>query len=458
MRDGLQKVVPTDDTIVAIATPHGRSGIGVVRISGERSESIAIRLFKAQTSLVHRQSTPGHWMDAKGNVIDEVVATIFKAPQTYTGEDVLEVSAHGNPLILTRIVGTVLDLGTRRATAGEFTLRAVMNGKMDLIQAEAVRSFIDAQTDEQARTALLQMEGALSKRIFPAKEKLVDIIARMEAGIDFADDDVPPPNEAAIAEDILRVREALKELQESYSYGKLLSSGLRMAIVGKPNVGKSSLFNRFVGTDRAIVTSVPGTTRDVVSESVSLDGVPLTFFDTAGLRESAEAVERIGVERTVETLSMADLVLFVLDGSAAIDDLDRNVQARIERTAHITIINKCDLQQVAEAFLPGETRLIRVSAKTGEGFQDLQNAIRRFLGIKPEGVSSATMTSARQFESISAANRALDKGRASLLEGTPQEMVLLDAYEALFHLNELTGEVVTEDILGRIFSTFCVGK
>jgi len=458
MREGLQKVVPTDDTIVAIATPHGRSGIGVVRISGGQSEVIATRLFKAQTSLVHRHSTPGYWMDAKGNVLDEVVATLFKAPQTYTGEDVLEISAHGNPLILARIVGTVLDLGTRRATAGEFTLRAVMNGKMDLIQAEAVRSFIDAQTDEQARTALLQMEGALSKRMHPAKEKLVDIIARMEAGIDFADDDVPPPIAAALAEDIRQVRVALKELQESYSYGKLLSNGLRMAIVGKPNVGKSSLFNRFVGTDRAIVTSVPGTTRDVVSESVSLDGVPLTFFDTAGLRESDEVVERIGVERTVETLSMADLVLFVLDGSAAIEDLDRNIQARIEKTAHITIINKCDLQQVADAVLPGDTSPIRVSAKTGEGFQDLQDAIRRFLGIKPEGVSSAIITNARQFESISGANRALDKGRVSLLEGTPHEMVLLDVYEALSHLNELTGEVVTEDILGRIFSTFCVGK
>ena len=242
MREGLEKVVPTDDTIVAIATPHGRSGIGVVRVSGGQSESIANRLFRAQTSLAHRHSIPGHWMDANGNVIDEVVATLFKAPQTYTGEDILEISAHGNPLILDRIVGTILQLGARRATAGEFTLRAVVNGKMDLIQAEAVRSFIDAQTDEQARTALLQIEGALSKKMRPAKEKLVDIIARMEAGIDFAEDDVPPPNAAEIAEDIRQVDDALKELQESYSYGKLLSNGLRMAIVGKPNVGKAPLF------------------------------------------------------------------------------------------------------------------------------------------------------------------------------------------------------------------------
>jgi tRNA modification GTPase len=333
-----------------------------------------------------------------------------------------------------------------------------MNGKMDLIQAEAVRSFIDAQTDTQARTALLQMEGGLSKRMLPTKERLIDIIAQLEAGIDFADDDVPPPTAAVIEEEILQVHNALQELQESYGYGRILSNGLRLAIVGKPNVGKSSLFNRFVGADRAIVTNVPGTTRDVVSESVSLDGVPLSFSDTAGLRDTDDLVEQIGVERTVETLSEADLVLFVLDGSAAIDDLDRNIFARIEKTSHITIINKCDLQHVAATDLPVATDAIRVSAKTGEGFQHLQNAIRMFLGIKPEGVSGAILTSARQFECISASIRALDKGRISLLEGTPHEMVLLDAYEALSHLNELTGEVVTEDILGRIFSTFCVGK
>ena len=458
MREGLHKVVPTDDTIVAIATPFGRSGIGIVRISGSKSASIASQLFSAKSSLLHRQSVIGQWRDAHGDVVDDVVVTLSKAPNTYTGEDVLEISAHGNPLILTRIIGTVLGLGARLATSGEFTLRAVMNGKMDLIQAEAVRSFIEAQTDEQARTARLQMGGGLSKRLYPAKEKLIDIIARLEAGIDFADDDVPPPNAAVVAAEIVQVSKALKELQESYSYGRILSNGLRLAIVGKPNVGKSSLFNRFVGAGRAIVTNVPGTTRDVVSEKVSLDGVPLSFSDTAGLHETTDLVERIGVERTLETLSEADLVLFVLDGAAAIDDVDRNIFSRIEKTAHITIVNKCDLHPVAVTDELGETGAIRVSAKTGAGFEDLQNAIRTFLGIKPEGENSAVVTSARQYEGISSSICALDRGRDALLQGTPHEMVLLDAYEALSHLNELTGEVVTEDILGRIFSTFCVGK
>lgn len=458
MREGLHKVVPGDDTIVAISTPPGRSAIGIVRISGKQAETVAGSFFKTQTPLRNRQATVGVWIDAAGSAIDEVVATLFKSPNTYTGEDVLEISAHGNPLTLGRIVEAARAVGIRLASPGEFTLRAVLNGKMDLIQAEAVRSFIDAQTNEQARMALLQLGGALSRRILPAKEKLIDIIAQLEAGIDFADDDVPLPNGNAVAEHLVQVCDVLAELQKSYAYGKVLSSGLRLAIVGKPNVGKSSLFNRFVGRDRAIVTSVPGTTRDVVSESVSLGGVPLRFFDTAGLRDTDDPVEKIGVERTLETLSEADLVLFVIDGSTVIDDRDRIILARIKSMAHITVANKCDLQQVVYEASPGESASIRMSAKTGEGFETLESAIREFLGVMPEVSSGSIMTSARQHESVSAAIHALEKGRASILQGTPHEMVLLDAYEALSQLNELTGEVVTEDILGRIFSTFCVGK
>jgi tRNA modification GTPase len=458
MREGLQKVVPIEDTIVAISTIPGRSAIGVVRISGAQSESIAARHLQTTRPLVHRQSTVGRWTASDGDAVDEVLATLFKAPHSYTGEDVLEISAHGNPLILARIVEGVLADGARLAAPGEFTFRAVLNRKMDLIQAEAVRSFIEAQTDEQARTALLQMGGALSKRIAPAKDALIDIIAKLEAGIDFSDDDVPPASGSLVAAELAKVQVTLVELQKSYGYGQILANGLRLAIVGKPNVGKSSLFNRLVGANRAIVTSIPGTTRDVVSESVSLDGVPLRFFDTAGLRDTEEPVEKMGVERTWETLSEADLVLFVLDGSVGLNETDLDLLRRIQSTAHITIANKADLPQVAGLDLPGESSPIRVSATTGKGIAALEDAIRQFLGKRPEGVSDSVMTSARQFENVSAAIAALEKGRVSILEGTPHEMVLLDIYDALSHLNELTGEVVTEDILGRIFSTFCVGK
>src|SRR6185295_3613292 len=291
-------------------------------------------------------------------------------------------------------------------------------------------------------TALLQMGGALSKRLLPVKELLVGIVAQLEAGIDFADDDVEPPDAGVIASRIQIVRDELEELQASYSYGKLLSAGLQLAIVGKPNVGKSSLFNRFVGANRAIVTNVPGTTRDVVSESVSLGGVPLRFFDTAGLRETADPVESIGVERTLETLSEADLVLVVVDSSAAIDDRDRKILTRIENTAHIIVANKCDLPHAGNSILDGESKAILVSAKTGEGMDVLENAIREFLGSRDKTALESVMTSARQYESVMGAIRSLDKGCAAIVQGTPHEMVLLDIYEALSELNELTGDVV----------------
>lgn len=452
MREGLHKIVPTDDTIVAISTPLGRSGIGVVRISGSDAEAIAARFRRPGVALVHRQATVCRWVDENGAAIDDVVATLFKTPNSYTGEDIVEISAHGNPLILSRIVATVCSAGARIASPGEFTLRAVRNGKLDLIQAEAVRNFIDAQTDAQAQMALRQMGGSLSNRIHPTKERLIDIIAHLEAGIDFADDDVHPPDGRAIAARIGTVHDELVELQKTYSYGKLLAVGLRLAIVGKPNVGKSSLFNRFVGADRAIVTSMPGTTRDVLTESISLDGIPLRFSDTAGLRETVDPIEKIGTERTVETLSEADLVIVVLDGSAELDDADRSILSRVEQTAHVVVINKSDLPQAAA--VSG----VRVSALTGEGVDALENAIREFLKSRGEGLSDSILTSARQNENVTIAIRALDKGRNALEQGIPHEMALLDVYDALSALNELTGEVVTDDILGRIFSTFCVGK
>ena len=458
MREGLGKVVPTDDTIVAIATPLGRSGIGLVRLSGNLAQPIAQRFLNPNKLMTHRQACVGLWTDGSGTVIDQVVATWFQAPHSYTGEDVVEIGAHGNPLILSNVVKSIQSAGARLASPGEFTLRAVMHGKMDLIQAEAVRNFIEAQTDMQARTARPQMGGALSKRITPVRERLVDIIAHLEAGIDFADDDVRPPDDSVMLAQIEPLLLELQQLQESYSFGRLLSSGLRMAIVGRPNVGKSSLFNRLVGVDRAIVTTIPGTTRDVLSETVSLDGVPLQFLDTAGMRETADPIEKIGVARSEEALTEADLVLLVLDGAAALDDSDRNILSRIGNSKHLLIVNKCDLPQAVHEGRLGESRRIRVSAKTGEGIGDLENAIREFLGNPGGEILGSIVTSARHFESICGAVRALGNARSAMAQGTPHEMVLLDLYEALSELNELTGEVVTEDILGRIFSTFCVGK
>jgi len=461
MREGLHKIVSSDETIVAISTPLGRSGIGVVRISGDEASAIALCFFKSQTGTVleHRTALLGTWVDSAGERIDEVVVTLFRAPHSYTGEHVVEISAHGNPFALKRIVGSCKSAGARIAQPGEFTLRAVTHGKLDLIQAEAVRDFIESQTEQQAKIAMRQLEGSISKRIRPIKEELVDVIAQLEAAIDFAEDDVHVPANAAIVRSIQPLSAELHRLEQTFSYGRMLNQGLRLAILGKPNVGKSSLFNRLVAAERAIVTDIPGTTRDVLTETVDLDGVPLRFADTAGVRQTTDRVERIGVSRTLETLAEADLALVVLDGADSIDDDDRHVLEKAATTVHLIVINKSDLPQVIQPAALNGARKVAVSAKTGEGLSDLREALRAFLlERKTDLTDDLVLTNERQHDSVVRARQGLATAIAALERQVPHEMVLLDLYAAVEALDELTGEVVTEDILDRIFSTFCIGK
>lgn len=385
--------------------------------------------------------------------------TLFRAPHSYTGEHVVEISAHGNPFALKRIVGSCKSAGARIAQPGEFTLRAVTHGKLDLIQAEAVRDFIESQTEQQAKIAMRQLEGSISKRIRPIKEELVDVIAQLEAAIDFAEDDVHVPANAAIVRSIQPLSAELHRLEQTFSYGRMLNQGLRLAILGKPNVGKSSLFNRLVAAERAIVTDIPGTTRDVLTETVDLDGVPLRFADTAGVRQTTDRVERIGVSRTLETLAEADLALVVLDGADSIDDDDRHVLERAATTVHLIVINKSDLPQVIQPAALNGARKVAVSAKTGEGLSDLREALRAFLlERKTDLTDDLVLTNERQHDSVVRARQGLATAIAALERQVPHEMVLLDLYAAVEALDELTGEVVTEDILDRIFSTFCIGK
>ena len=459
MREGLHKVVSADDTIVAIATPIGRSALGILRVSGSAAAEIGGRFFESTTPLTHRRAVIGRWRDENSELLDEVVVTLFQAPHSYTGEHLIEISAHGNPLILNRILRSIQAAGARTAAPGEFTLRAMSHGKMDLLQAEAVRDFIDAQTEAQARTALRQMEGALSRRIRPLQERLIDVIARLEAGIDFVEDELDVPDARVHATTAQELAQELEALQETFAYGRLLNEGLRLVIVGKPNVGKSSLFNRLVASDRAIVTDIPGTTRDVLTETISVAGVPLRFFDTAGIRETTDYVESLGVGRSVDTLTESDLALVVIDGSTPLDESDAQVLSLAKRVAHVVVLNKCDLPQRVEVDSVGETSVVRLSAKTGEGFADLDSAFRTFLAERSSDThSDVLLTNLRQSEAVGRAIESLRKSIGAISAGTPHEMVLLDFYEALSALNELTGEVVTDDILGRIFSTFCIGK
>ncbi len=458
MREGLHKIVSTDETIVAISTPSGRSAIGVVRLSGLSARSIVETFFKSSKELQHRGAVWGRWHGRGGEVRDEVIATYFHAPESYTGEDMVEISAHGNPVILSQIMADSCGVGARVASPGEFTLRAMMHGKMDLIQAEAVREFIEAQTEGQAKMALRQMEGSISRQIRPIKTALIDIIAGLEAGIDFAEDDVEVPGEAMLIERIRPLSQSLSELQATFGYGALLAAGCRLAIVGKPNVGKSSLFNRFVGKDRAIVTEVPGTTRDVLTETIQLGGIPLRFSDTAGVRTTSDHVESLGVGRTFEVIAEANLILVVLDGASELDEDDRRVLSKVRGLRHIVVLNKRDLPQVVSSeALVGSA--VAVSAKTGEGFAALQDAIQGFLlDQKTELADDSVITSARQNEAILKACESLNAAIDAFGKALPHELALLDLYGALAALNEMTGDTVTEDILDRIFSSFCIGK
>jgi tRNA modification GTPase len=386
------------------------------------------------------------------------VVTTFHAPHSYTGEDLAEISAHGNPIILQRIVDTVRGYGARLATPGEFTLRAVANGKMDLTQAEAVHDFIEAQTQQQARTALQQMEGEASRRVAPAKRDLVDAIAHLEAGIDFAEDDVDIPNSVVVTGRLESIKERLHSLTETFGYGRILTEGVRLTILGKPNVGKSSLFNRLLAAERAIVTEIPGTTRDILTETIDFGGVPLRLADTAGVRDTVDHVEKIGVRRSLEAVSDADITLVILDGSRPLDGDDDHVLSKTKDLPRLVLFNKNDLPEVAQ--LPSNgVRAIRVSATTGSGFSELKQAIQDFLmDRRADLADDFILTNVRQYEALCRATERLSSATAAVSAGVPHEMVLLDLYAALEGLNEFTGEVVTEDILDRIFATFCIGK
>jgi tRNA modification GTPase len=448
-----------DDTIVAISTPPGRGGIGVARLSGSEARAIAVPILRLRRELEPARAIFGELIEPdSGERIDEVVVTFFQKPHSYTTDDLIEISAHGSPVVLRHIVEMAVERGARLAEPGEFTMRAFLNGRIDLTQAEAVRDLIDSQTLYQARVAAQQLEGALSKRIAPIKQKLVGLIALMEAGVDFAEDDVPVLASSIILDRIDEVRTGLAELARSFAYGKLVHEGLTLAIVGRPNVGKSSLFNRLVERERAIVTATPGTTRDLVSETVAIGGIPVKLVDTAGIRQALDEAESIGIRKSMEALADADVVLVVLDASQSLHDEDRELLEQVRERRAIVIANKSDVGQAAWAPLPSPPP-VQTSATTGTGIAELREAILRYVG----GESGATpeagfLTNLRQASLVTESIRSLDAASQSARSEVPHEMILLDLYGALRQLDEITGATTADDILNLIFGSFCIGK
>jgi len=465
--------VNLDDTIVAIATPPGRGGIGVVRLAGSEARVIAQAMLRLSGGeLQANRAHFGELIDMEsGERIDEVVATLFAKPHSYTTDDVVEISCHGSPVVLRRVVEMALARCARLAEPGEFTMRAFLNGRIDLTQAEAVRDLIDSQTLYQAQVAARQLEGSVSKRIQPVKQKLVELIAIMEAGIDFAEDDISVIPGKQIIERISGVREPLQQLLASFTFGKVVHEGLTLAIVGRPNVGKSSLFNRLAEQERAIVTATPGTTRDLVSETVSIGGIPVRLVDTAGIRTAQDEAESIGIRKSLEALADADVVLVVLDITQMSDDgLEFDLEL-IEKTAgraRILVGSKADLHTEARGVVtrrlstaeasrnePG----VFTSAVTGEGVEELRKMILQLVhGDVGAQQESGFLTNVRQHSEVQNAITALDAAAAAVPLKTPHEMILLDLYSALHALDELTGATTADDVLNLIFSSFCIGK
>jgi tRNA modification GTPase len=461
--------VNLDDTIVAIATPPGRGGIGVVRLAGPEAKKIALPMLRLKHELEPGRGVLGELIDpsadhgetigcqAGRSRIDEVVVTYFAKPHSYTTDDIVEISAHGSPVVLRHIIDLALAAGARLAEPGEFTMRAFLNGRIDLAQAEAVRDLIDAQTLYQAKVAAQQLEGALSRRLQPIKQKLVELIALLEAGIDFAEDDVSVLPSATILQCVAEVDRPLEELAASFSYGKMVHEGLTLAIVGRPNVGKSSLFNRLVERERAIVTATPGTTRDLVSETVAIGGIPVKLVDTAGIRKALDEAESIGIRKSMEALADADMVLVVLDISQPIAAEDQELLEQVRGRPSIVVGNKCDLNGSQSS--DRSSQLVRTSATNGEGIPELRSEILRHVGGEANGQTEAGfLTNLRHQNLVRASIEALNAAKNAVGDRVPHEMLLLDLYNALRPLDEITGVTTNDDILNLIFSTFCIGK
>jgi tRNA modification GTPase len=446
-----------NDTIVAISTPPGRGGIGIVRLSGPQACTLAEPFLKLRHPLAPAQARFAEIIEPENNeVLDEAVVTYFQSPNSYTAEDIVEIAAHGSPVLLDHLLRLCIRNGARLAEPGEFTQRAFLSGRLDLTQAEAVHDLIESTTLHQARIAAQQLGGALSRQIAPIKQKLVHLIATLEAGIDFAEDDIDLLPSAQITAQIESIQSPLVALEQTFAYGRIVRDGFTLAIVGRPNAGKSSLFNRLIQRDRAIVTATPGTTRDLVTERVSLEGIPVELIDTAGLRDATDEAETIGIAKSREAMAEADIVLLVLDATAQLHPEDEAAIAAHTTRPLLIALNKRDLNPNAPLLRQHPT--VPTSALTGEGLSELRSSILSLITTGTPNSETALLTNLRQQQAVSTSLTALTRAHKAVAAATPHEMLLLDLYESLQSLDSLTGATTTDDILNLIFSTFCIGK
>jgi len=445
------------EPIVAIATPFGESAIGAIRLSGldvlNRIRDLIVIKGKLRPRYAHYVKI----RDEKGEILDEGILIYYPSPKSYTGEDMVEIFLHGNSLILRKALELFISKGIRLAEPGEFTKRAFLNGKMDLLQAEAVADLIGSKSERALRAAQRQLQGELSSLINSLRERLLEILAYVEADIEFSEEDIPTLSKEQIIYLLKDIVQSIERLLSTVRTGEYLRRGINLAIVGKPNVGKSSLFNALLGTERAITTPIPGTTRDFIQESLTLKGIPINLIDTAGIRHTEDPVEKIGVERSLQKLKGADLVLFVVDGSSPLEEEDLNIYKLVEPLAHMVVINKADLP-LKEGVLRTFPEAIKVSAVKGEGIEELKEALLERLGVY--ALDSMQVYLSVRHENLLKKSKEVLKSLINKLETGDifPEILMLDLREAISYLEEIVGVISTEDILGSIFSRFCIGK
>ncbi len=455
--------IDLEDTIAAISTPIGEGAIGIVRISGKDAVKIADAIFKSKKdklpSSFRSFTTHYGYVNDEGEIVDEALLTLMRAPKSYTKENMVEISCHSGIMPLRKTLDLVLKNGARAAEPGEFTKRAFLNGRLDLAQAEAVLDIIKSKTDISLRVAMGQLKGGLSACLNKIKDELLTSLANIEASIDFPDEDLEILSEANIKDRLGNIKDELAKLLESADSGIILREGLTCAICGKPNVGKSSLLNALLQRDRAIVTHIPGTTRDTIEEFVNIDGIPFKLVDTAGIAPTEDIIERQGVLRSREYLERCDLVLLVIDGSDYITDEDRILLADTYNRPRIVVINKIDLPQRIDLTGLENERLVKVSAKYGNGIDELKVKIKDLVwGGKVITSDGAVVTNLRHKDALRCALTSVEDAIKVIEDNGSPELIAIELKDALDSLGEIAGEVVTDDLLDRIFSQFCIGK
>lgn len=457
----------TTDTICAVATAIGEGSIGIIRISGEKAFAIGNALFRGVqgipvSQMRSFQAAYGFIQEPTGEMVDECLLLTMHGPKTYTCEDVVEIQCHGSIAALQRILQLVIDQGARSAEPGEFTKRAFLNGRLDLAQAEAVMEIIRSRTTAALKASVGQLRGALSQPVRAAREELIALIAHLEATIDFPEEDIEELAVAEVKERVQMLQQQLAKLADAAHYGRLLREGIHTVIIGRPNVGKSSLLNSLLRESRAIVTAIPGTTRDVIEEQIHIKGIPLRLVDTAGIRETADVVEKIGVERSRRQMEEADLVLLLLDASEPLTEEDREILEILQDRPGLVIFNKSDLTAVLtpdsiQSFIPGK-EILQISTVTGQGMEQLEDRLYTLVAGGEIAREGTFIASQRQSEALQRATAALAAAEQACAALMAPDFVVIDLRQAWHDLGEVLGETVAEDLLDQIFSRFCIGK